>query len=145
MHKSPIALVAAIAFLAACSDSPTTPSKASSLTGPSKLLGNGFPSGGHDYHLNIIGVPKDKNVAMDNSDGHRIFVRLYSTNVVTAPGGKNNQLAKGGGDDQNHIYLCNSTNGLNDVTDPRCDAWPRWRGWITGFAGAARSSRGGMS
>jgi len=123
MHNSPIALLAAIAFLAACSDSPTTPSKASNLAGPSKLLGNGFPQGGHDYHLNIIGVPKDKNVAMDNSDGHRIFVRLQSTNVVTAPGGKNNQLAKGGGDDQNHIYLCNSTNGLNDVTDPRCDAW----------------------
>ena len=123
MHKSPIGLVAAIAFLAACSDSPTTPSKASSLTGPSKLLGNGFPQGGHDYHLNIIGVPKDKKVAMDNSDGHRIFVQLQSENAVTTPGGKNNQLSKGSGDDQNHIYLCNSTNGENDVNDPRCDAW----------------------
>jgi hypothetical protein len=123
MHKSPIALVAAIAFLAACSDSPTTPSKASNLAGPSKLLGNGFPEGGHDYRLNIIGVPKDKTASMDNNDGRRIFVQLQSDNQVTAPGGKNNQLSKGGGDDQNHIYLCNSTNGENDVNDPRCDAW----------------------
>jgi len=123
MHKSPIALLAAIAFLAACSDSPTTPSKASSLAGPSKLLGNGFPEGGHDYRLNIIGVPKDKTASMDNNNGRRIFVQLESDNVVTAPGGKNNQLSKGGGDDQNHIYLCNSTNGENDVVDPRCDAW----------------------
>jgi hypothetical protein len=123
MHKSPIALLAAIAFLAACSDSPTTPSKASNLAGPSKLLGNGFPEGGHDYRLNIIGVPKDKTASMDNNDGRRIFVQLQSDNQVTAPGGKNNQLSKGGGDDQNHIYLCNSTNGENDVNDPRCDAW----------------------
>jgi hypothetical protein len=123
MHKSPIALVAAIAFIAACSDSPTTPAKASTLAGPSKLLGNGFPEGGHDYRLNIIGVPKDKTAEMDNNNGRRIFVQLESDNVVTNPGGKNNQLSKGGGDDQNHIYLCNSTNGENDVNDPRCDAW----------------------
>ena len=119
MHKSPIALVAAIAFLAACSDSPTTPSKVSNLAGPSRLLGNGFPSGGHDYHLNIIGVPKDKNVAMDNSDGHRIFVRLQSTNVVTAPGGKNNQLAN-----QFGVIDANATDGdgaIFGVPDPCAD------------------------
>jgi hypothetical protein len=123
MRKSPIAIVAAIVFVAACNDSPTTPGKLSNLSGPSKLLGNGFPEGGHDYRLNIIGVPKDKTADMDNNNGRRIFVQLESNNVVTNPGGKNNQLAKGGGDDQNHIYLCNSTNGENDVNDPRCDAW----------------------
>lgn len=123
MRTSPIALVAVIALTAACSDSPTTPVKATMPTGASRTLGNGFPQGGHDYRLNIIGVPKDKSATMDNNNGRRIFVRLESDNVVTAPGGKNNQLAKGGGDDQNHIYLCNSTNGENDVTDPRCDAW----------------------
>jgi hypothetical protein len=68
-------------------------------------------------------VPKDKTANMDNNDGRRIFVQLESDNVVTSPGGKNNQLAKGGGDDQNHIYLCNSTNGENDVVDTRCDTW----------------------
>jgi hypothetical protein len=122
MSPSPIALVAALAFVAACSDAPTTPATAP-LAGSSKLLGNGFPEGGHDYRLNIIGVPKDKTASMDNNNGRRIFVQLESDNVVTNPGGKNNQLSKGGGDDQNHIYLCNSTNGENDVNDPRCDAW----------------------
>jgi len=84
MHKSPIALVAAIAFLAACSDSPTTPSKASSLTGPSKLLGNGFPSGGHDYHLNIIGVPKDK-----------IPAELYDVYAGVEEGGRGDHTLNG--------------------------------------------------
>jgi len=125
MHKSPIALLTAIAFLAACSDSPTTPSKASSLAGPSKLLGNGFPEGGHDYRLNIIGVPKDKSAAMDDNNGRRIFVQLQSTNTVTSPGGKNNQLAFS---KVNHIYLCNSTNGENDVSSPLCDNY-----WQTNF------------
>jgi len=93
-------------------------------SGPSReLAGNGFPQGGHDYHLNIIGVPKDKTANMDDNNGHRIFVQLQSDNVVTSPGGKNNQLAKGGNNDQNHIYLCNSTNGENDVVDARCDTW----------------------
>ena len=36
--------------------------------------GNGL--GGHDYQLNIIGVPKDKTATMDNNNGHRIFVPL---------------------------------------------------------------------
>ena len=123
MRISPIAVLTALAFTAACSDSPTMPAKVVSLAGPSATLGNGFPEGGHDYRLNIIGVPKDKSAPMDDNNGRRIFVRLESDNVVTTPGGKNNQLAKGGGDDQNHIYLCNSTNGENDVVDPRCDAW----------------------
>jgi hypothetical protein len=123
MRMSPIALVAATIFAVACSDSPAAPTKARSLAGPSRTLGNGFPQGGQDYRLNIIGVPKDKTADMDSNNGRRIFVQLESDNVVTSPGGKNNQLAKGGGNDQNHIYLCNSTNGENDVNDPRCDAW----------------------
>ena len=123
MRRSPIALLAAVAFVAACTDSPTTPAKTINPGGASRTLGNGFPEGGHDYRLNIIGVPKDKTAAMDNNNGRRIFVQLESDNVVTSPGGTNNQLSKGGGNDQNHIYLCNSTNGENDVNDPRCDAW----------------------
>lgn len=108
--------------VAACADTPTTPVTAA-RTSPAFALGNGYPSGGQDYTLQIIGVPKDKSATMDNNNGHRIFVQLYSDNTVTSPGGKNNHLAKGGSDDQNHIYLCNSTNGENDVVDPRCDAW----------------------
>ena len=107
--------------LGACSDGPTTPG---ANAAPSSLLGNGFPEGGHDYSLHIIGVPKDKSATMDNNSGRRIFVQLQSNNTVTDPGGKNNDgLKKGGGDDQNHIYLCNSSNGENDVNDARCDTW----------------------
>ena len=60
---------------------------------------------------------------MDNNNGRRIFVQLNSSNTVSNPGGKNNHLGKGGGDDQNHIYLCNSTNDQGDSNDPRCAAY----------------------
>jgi hypothetical protein len=122
MLKSPLVLGAAVAFLAACTDSPTAPPATQSDT-PLAALGNGYPQGGHDYQLLLIGVPHDKTADMDNNNGHRIFVQLESDNVVNSPGGKNNTLTKGGGDDQNHIYLCNSTNGENDVNDTRCDTW----------------------
>ena len=124
IEKSPILITAALTILAACAETPSAPGTPVRNPGvASRTLGNGFPSGGQDYQLNIIGVPKDKTANMDNNDGHRIFVQLYSDNVVTSPGGKNDQLAKGGNNDQNHIYLCNSTNGENDVVDPRCDTW----------------------
>jgi hypothetical protein len=125
MRRSPLALVAGAAFLAACSDSPTTPTKAIPLGGPSRTLGNGFPEGGHDYRLNIIGVPKNKSAAMDDNNGRRIFVQLESSNTVTSPGGKNNQLAFS---KVNHIYLCNSTNGENDYSDPKCNTY-----WQTNY------------
>lgn len=120
--------LAATLTLAACNDHPMDP--AATPSGDpvaANALGNGFPDGAHDYRLNIIGVPHDKSATMDGNSGRRIFVRLQSDNQVTSPGGKNNHLAKGGGDDQNHIYLCNSTNGENDVNDPRCDAWRETR------------------
>src|SRR4051794_39070184 len=120
MRMPALSLLATVVVVAACSDSPTAAVPAAKNVRPSATLGNGFPQGAADYRLNIIGVPKDKTADMDNNNGRRIFVRLNSDNVVTTPGGKNNQLAKGGGDDQNHIFLCNSTNGENDVTDVRC-------------------------
>jgi hypothetical protein len=45
--------------------------------GPAVATGNGAPSGSH-YTLNIIGVSKDKTAAMDNNNGSRIFVPLWS-------------------------------------------------------------------
>jgi hypothetical protein len=121
ISTSTLALAATVVALAACTETPSAPGRTPGAA--SRTLGNGFPEGGHDYRLNIIGVPKDKSATMDDNNGRRIFVQLESDNVVTTPGGKNNQLAKGGSDDQNHIYLCNSTNGENDVADPRCDTW----------------------
>ncbi|MDH3651808.1 MAG: hypothetical protein OEQ53_19140 [Saprospiraceae bacterium] len=41
-----------------------------------------------DYLLNLIGVPKDKEAAMDDNNGRRIFVRLNGGETVTNPGGK---------------------------------------------------------
>ena len=114
---------ASLALLAACVESPTSVPMGATEHSPVANLGNGFPEGGHDYQLLLIGVPHDKTAEMDNNNGHRIFVQLWSTNTVTNPGGKNPSLTKGGGNDQNHIYLCNSTNGENDVNDARCDTW----------------------
>lgn len=114
--------MAAAVTLVACNETPTNPATAVSDR-PSFNLGNGYPQDQFDYSLQIIGVPQDKSATMDNNNGHRIFVQLYSDNTVTSPGGKNNHLAKGGDNDQNHIYLCNSSNGENDVNDARCDTW----------------------
>src|SRR5919204_265106 len=84
--RSTAAIGAAIAALAlaACSDNPTPTAP---TVKPSARVGNGFPQGAADYHLNIIGVPKDKSVPLDNNSGARIFVQLYSSNTVTSPAG----------------------------------------------------------
>jgi len=126
----PLAVVvsAIVAFtFTACDDQPTEPEAQVSQLQAS--LGNGFPEGGHDFNLHIIGVPRDKSADMDNNNGRRIFVQLESSNVVTSPGGKNNHLAKGGGDDENHIFLCNSTNDEGDSTDARCTAYGNPDNW----------------
>jgi len=122
LKLSGLGLAALATLTVGCTETATTPMTAAP-DGPAFLLGNGYPQGGHDFSLQIIGVPQDKSATMDNNNGRRIFVQLYSDNEVTTPGGKNNHLAKGGGDDQNHIYLCNSSNGENDVNDARCDTW----------------------
>jgi hypothetical protein len=109
-----------VLVLAACENQPTRPADADSSGRELSALGNNFPEPGHDFNLHIIGVPQDKTADMDGNNGRRIFVRLESDNEVTNPGGKNNHLAKGGGNDQNHIYLCNSTNDEGDSTDQRC-------------------------
>jgi hypothetical protein len=114
--------VLALTLLAGCADGVTETGS------PETDLGNGFPEPGHDFHLNIIGVPKDKTGDFDTNNGRRIFVQLESDNEVETPGGKND-LGKGGGNDQNHIYLCNSTNDEGDSTDPRCAAYGNPDNW----------------
>ena len=116
---APLAVLAVVGIMAACDqEAPTQPQNTDLVA----ELGNGYPSPHFDYKLNIIGVPKDKTADMDNNNGRRIFVQLYSNpdNEVKNPGRKNNDLK---GSDKNKIYLCNSTDGLNDSKDPRCEAW----------------------
>jgi hypothetical protein len=113
-----LALAVAVTIVA-CQDTPTEPQTPQLQAD----LGNGYPMPSFDYKLNIIGVPHDKTADMDNNNGRRIFVQLYSDNTIpdSKKGGKNNQLQ---GNDQNKIYLCNSTNGENDYKkDTRCDDW----------------------
>ncbi|MEN8145563.1 MAG: hypothetical protein ABFS14_11495, partial [Gemmatimonadota bacterium] len=83
------AMLAAVVAFAACDNSPVgAPDSASAGDAVFTLESNGFPQGAADYHLNIIGVPRDKSASMDNNNGHRIFVQLESDNEVTNPGGK---------------------------------------------------------
>jgi hypothetical protein len=78
----------ALAALVGCSsEEATTPTP--EAPGMQADLGNGYPYPGHDFQLLLIGVPKNKTADMDNNNGRRIFVQLYSDNVVTSPGGKN--------------------------------------------------------
>ena len=53
----------------------------STTTTASVTTGNGAPSGTH-YNLNIIGVPHDKTAAMNDNNGHRIFVQLFGGQPV---------------------------------------------------------------
>lgn len=54
---------------------------------PLAFAGNGLPTNGAHYNLNIIGVPKDKSASMDGNSGHRIFVPLWgSTQIKLAEG-----------------------------------------------------------
>ncbi len=60
----------------------------SAQASPDVFVQNANNGNSHDYQLNIIGVPKDKEADMDNNNGHRIFVRLNGGETVTNPGGK---------------------------------------------------------
>ena len=116
------ALPAAI-LIAACDVQSPMGAADEAMAGPEAVAmakGNNFPDGPHDYNLHIIGVPRDKSATMDGNNGHRIFVRLDSDGENTVTGGKNPGHGKGGNDDQNHIYLCNSSNDNGDSTDQRC-------------------------
>ena len=127
-HRKTLGLVAlpAAILIAACDVQSPMGAADEALAGPEAVAmakGNNFPDGPHDYNLHIIGVPRDKSATMDGNNGHRIFVRLDSDGENTVTGGKNPGHGKGGNDDQNHIYLCNSSNDEGDSTDPRCAAY----------------------
>jgi len=62
--------------------------------------GNGAPSGPH-YNLNLIGVPKDKTAAMDDNNGHRIFVKLEGKSKILLAEGETFQVLDANGTDGN--------------------------------------------
>lgn len=70
-------------FAVGCSEeqdvTPTATLGASTTT--MATTGNNGPSGAH-YNLNIIGVPKGKDAAMDGNNGHRIFVSMEGNTKI---------------------------------------------------------------
>ncbi len=64
--------------------------------------GNGAPSGPH-FNLNILGMPKAKNVSPDDyaNDGHRIFVPLEGQAKITLVAGADFQVVDYDGTDGN--------------------------------------------
>jgi hypothetical protein len=82
-----LGLIAALSLLAAgCAQQPATPTDPGLNNLAKTVTGNGAPNGPH-YNLNIIGVAKDKTAAMDDNNGHRIFVKLWgNTKIMLAEG-----------------------------------------------------------
>lgn len=68
------------------------------LNVPSRITGNGGPSGAH-YNLNIIGVPNDKTADMTGSMGHVIFVKLEGNTKINLAEGDTYQVLDANGTD----------------------------------------------
>ena len=83
-----VGLSAIVAFtFAACDDQPTEPAN-QQLSELQASLGNGFPEGGHDFNLHIIGMSHEKTADMDVNNERRIFVLLDGGGDVTNPGAR---------------------------------------------------------
>jgi hypothetical protein len=83
-----------------CSDRNSVPTTAGDSELFAAVGGNGAPNGAH-YNLNIIGVPKDKTAAMDDNNGHRIFVRLWGNIKIMLAEGDNFRVLDANGTDGN--------------------------------------------
>ncbi len=77
-----------------------------------------IPNGAH-YNLNIIGVPKGKTAAMDNNNGHRIFVKLEGNTKIMLAEGETFQVLDANGTDGNgaKFQLPNPDPDNNGVTE----------------------------
>jgi hypothetical protein len=60
-----------------------------------------IPTNGAHYNLNIIGVPKEKTAAMDDNNGHRIFVNLEGNTKIMLAEGEPFQVLDANGTDGN--------------------------------------------
>lgn len=77
-----------------------------------------IPNGAH-YNLNIIGVPKEKTAAMDDNNGHRIFVNLEGNTKIYLTDGEPFQVLDANGTDGNGatFQLPNPDPDNNGVTE----------------------------
>ncbi len=122
----PVALALVAVIWAGCSDSlteaefeETTLDDALVQQLSSQVLvktGNEAPSGPH-YNLNLIGVSKDKAAAMDNNNGHRIFVKLEgNTRILLSEGDTFDVLDANGTDGAAKFQLPNPDPDNDGVT-----------------------------
>lgn len=87
-------------MLPGCSERPDAPTAIDGPAPMAGITGNGAPNGAH-YNLNIIGVSKDKTAAMDDNNGHRIFVKLWGKVKIGLAEGDNFQVLDANGTDGN--------------------------------------------
>jgi hypothetical protein len=87
------------------------------------FAGNGAPSGPH-YNLNIIGVPKEKNVNFDGGEGRRIFVLRTGQTQFYVHGGDSYEVLDHDGTD-GKVGSGTADPGIIFPYDPL--ASPTWR------------------
>lgn len=94
-----IVTLAALGLMTAgCSEQVSSPTVSDVTVFAVGSTGHGGVNGPH-YNLNIIGVSKDKTAAMDNNNGHRVFVKLWgNTKIWLAEGDKFQVLDANGTD-----------------------------------------------
>jgi hypothetical protein len=90
-------LALVIVLIVGCSKSEILPNQISSNDSPVKITGNGAPSGTH-YNLNIIGVKTEKDMDLELSSGHVIFVPLVGKSKILLSEGDYSVLDKNGTD-----------------------------------------------
>jgi len=78
-----------------------------------------IPTNGAHYNLNIIGIPKEKTAAMDDNNGHRIFVNLEGNTKIMLGEGETFQVLDANGTDGNgaKFQLPNPDPDNNGVTE----------------------------
>jgi uncharacterized protein YcfL len=93
-------IVIASLMVPGCSDHSSAPTATTVNSLMNTGGGNGGPNGAH-YNLNLIGVQKDKTAAMDNNNGHRIFVKLWGNTKIWLAEGDNFSVLDANGTDGN--------------------------------------------
>jgi hypothetical protein len=83
--------------------------------GGDDTAGHGGPKG-HDYQLNLIGVPKGKSADMDGNNGRRIFINLFGKSKIILEEGDFKVLDANGTDGSAKFRLPNPDPDGDGVT-----------------------------